>query len=65
MEGAFETRVLLLRAGIDALEWGDVDRGQRPGHHPDDEVPQFLTSRVAKFCKFIDGGGFLPTQRGP
>ena len=28
-------------AGIDVPEWGDVDRGQRPGFHPDDEFPRF------------------------
>ena len=41
LEGAFESRALLLRAGIDAPEWGDVDHGQRPGYHPYDEFPSF------------------------
>ena len=41
LEGAFESRALLLRAGIDAPEWGDVDRGQRPRCRPDDEFPGF------------------------
>ena len=30
-----------MNAGVDAPEWGDVDRGQRPGYHPDDEFPRF------------------------
>ena len=30
-----------MNAGVDAPEWGDVDRGQRPGSHPDDEFPRF------------------------
>ena len=37
----YERRDRLLRAGVVAPEWGDVDRGQRPGSHPDDEFPRF------------------------
>ena len=39
LEAAGESRNLLTNAGVDAPEWGDVDRGQRPGSHPDDEFP--------------------------
>ena len=28
-------------APVDAPEWGDVDLGQRPGSHPDDEFLRF------------------------
>ena len=30
-------------AGIDVPEWGDIDRGQRPGFHPDDEFSRFTS----------------------
>ena len=35
------SRNRLMNAGVDAPEWGDVDRGQRPSYHPDDEFPRF------------------------
>ena len=41
LEAAHESRDRLLRAGAIAPEWGDVDRGQRPGSHPDDEFSRF------------------------
>ena len=41
LEAAHESRDRLWRAGVAAPEWGDVDRGQRPGSHPDDEFPRF------------------------
>ena len=41
LEAAHENRDRLLRAGVAAPEWSDVDRGQRPGSHPDDEFLRF------------------------
>ena len=41
LEASHETRDPLLGAGVAAPEWGDVDRGQRPGSHPDDEFHRF------------------------
>ena len=41
LEAAGESRNLLMNAGVDAPERGDVDRDQRPGYHPDDEFPRF------------------------
>ena len=38
---AAECRNRLVAVGIDAPEWGHVDRGQLPGFHPDDEFPTF------------------------
>ena len=32
--------IVLVAAGVDAPEWGDLARGQRPGFHPDDEFPR-------------------------
>ena len=46
LEAANECRTRLQGAGIDVPEWGDIDRGQRPGFHPDDEFPRF--SRIRK-----------------
>ena len=43
-EGAAECRDRLVAAGIDILEWSDVDRGQRPDFHPDDKFPSFSSS---------------------
>ena len=40
LEAAGERRNRLMNAA-DAPEWSDVDRGQRPGYHPDDEFPRF------------------------
>ena len=40
LEAANECRTRLQGAGI-VPEWGDIDRGQRPGFHPDDEFPRF------------------------
>ena len=41
LESANECRTRLQGAGIDVPKWGDIDRGQRPGFHPDDEFPRF------------------------
>ena len=38
---ANECRTRLQGAGVDAPEWNDSDRGQRPGFHPDDEFTRF------------------------
>ena len=43
LEAANECRTRLQGAGVDAPEWGDIDIGQRPGFHPDDEFPRFTT----------------------
>ena len=41
LEAAHESRDCLLRADVAVPEWGDVNRGQRPGSHQDDEFPRF------------------------
>ena len=41
LEAADESRNRLMNAGVDAPEWGDVDRCQRPGYHPNDEFFRF------------------------
>ena len=41
--------VLVGATGVDVLEWCDVDRGQRPRFHPDDEFPRI--SRIGSVAK--------------
>ena len=50
LEAAGESRNRLMNAGVDAPEWGDVDRSQRPGYHPDDEFPRFLNMGWQSFA---------------
>ena len=53
LEGAFESRAILLRAGIDAPEWGDVDHGQVPGTTPTTSSP----------VSHVKGGKILQVHR--
>ena len=50
LEAAHESRDRLLRAGVAAPEWGAVDRGQRPGSHPDEEFLRFSRTGWQSFA---------------
>ena len=62
---ANECRDRLVAAGVDAPEWGDVARGQRPGFHPDDEFPRISRIGWQSFASSTMEGTFFQSAVWP
>ena len=60
-----ECRDRLVAAGVDAPEWGDVVRGQRPGFDPDDEFPTISRFGWQSFASSAVEGTFFRSAVWP